>query len=213
MLLVTGALHAEGKTTATGRLGSALAQAGHRVLLVSADLRVPRLHEMFGLPLDIGLSDILTVLDWDTGVFDEELMARSIHELIAPLHDKGRRGELHVITSGAKAKDPGRLIAGPAMTSVPRGFVRPTTTTSWWTPRRCSASPTARRSRATSTTCCSSTVPTGSRSSTSTSSARSSTGCHLRPIGIVVIGTRGEISPYYMQRRPALFEEDEAQRC
>ena len=34
---------------------------------------------------------------------------------------------------------------------------------------------------------------------------------HLRPLGIVVIGARGEISPYYMQRRPGLFEEDEAQ--
>jgi Mrp family chromosome partitioning ATPase len=34
---------------------------------------------------------------------------------------------------------------------------------------------------------------------------------HLRPLGIVVIGARGEISPYYMQRRPGLFAEDEAQ--
>ena len=32
----------------------------------------------------------------------------------------------------------------------------------------------------------------------------------LRPLGIVVIGARGEISPYYTQRRPSLFEEDEA---
>ena len=88
VLLVTGALHAEGKTTATARLGTALTQAGHRVLLISADLRVPRLHEMFGLPLDVGLSDILAALDWDTGVFDEELLAQSMHELIAPM----RRG-------------------------------------------------------------------------------------------------------------------------
>ena len=33
VILVTGALHAEGKTTATARLGRSLAQAGHRVLL------------------------------------------------------------------------------------------------------------------------------------------------------------------------------------
>jgi Mrp family chromosome partitioning ATPase len=33
----------------------------------------------------------------------------------------------------------------------------------------------------------------------------------LRPLGIVVIGARGEISPYYTQRRPGLFAEDEAQ--
>ena len=76
VLLMTGALHAEGKTTATARLGRALAQAGHRVLLVSADLRVPRLHEMFGLPLGFGLADILAVLDWNSGSLDERCSSR-----------------------------------------------------------------------------------------------------------------------------------------
>jgi capsular exopolysaccharide synthesis family protein len=36
-----------------------LAKAGKRVVLVSADLRQPRLHELFGLPNRHGLSDIL----------------------------------------------------------------------------------------------------------------------------------------------------------
>ena len=211
VLLVTGALHAEGKTTATGRLGSALAQAGHRVLLISADLRVPRLHEMFGLPLDVGLSDILTVLDWDTGVFDEELMARSIHELIAPMHDKGRRGELHVITSGAKVKDPGRLIAGPAMTSLLEHL-----RASDYDYILVDAPPLLGIADSQALARHVDDVLLVTRPDRLTlehvDELRSVIDrLHLRPIGIVVIGTRGEISPYYMQRRPGLFEEDEAQ--
>ena len=91
-------------------------RAGHRVLLVSADLRVPRLHELFGLPLGFGLSDILAVLDWTVGALDEALLgARRSTSDRARCDARRRRGELHVITSGTKAKDPGRLIAGPAM--------------------------------------------------------------------------------------------------
>jgi capsular exopolysaccharide synthesis family protein len=211
VLLVTGALHAEGKTTATARLGSALAQAGHRVLLISADLRVPRLHEMFGLPLDIGLSDILAVLDWDTGVFDEDLLARSIHELIAPMHDKGRRGELHVITSGSKVKDPGRLIAGPAMTSLLEHL-----RAADYDYILVDAPPLLGIADSQALARHVDDVVLVTRPDRLTlehvDELRSVIDrLHLRPIGIVVIGARGEISPYYMQRRPSLFEEDEAQ--
>jgi capsular exopolysaccharide synthesis family protein len=115
VILLTGALHAEGKTTATARLGWALAQAGERVLLVSADLRVPRLHEMFGLELGVGLADILAALDWDADAPKDELMQQAIRTVIPQLDGSARRGELQVIPSGAKAKDPGHLIAGPAM--------------------------------------------------------------------------------------------------
>jgi polysaccharide biosynthesis transport protein len=211
VLLVTGALHAEGKTTATARLGSALAQAGHRVLLISADLRVPRLHEMFGLPLDVGLSDILAVLDWDTGVFDEDLLARSIHELIAPMHDKGRRGELHVITSGSKVKDPGRLIAGPAMTSLLEHL-----RAADYDYILVDAPPLLGIADSQALARHVDDVVLVTRPDRLTlehvDELRSVIDrLHLRPIGIVVIGARGEISPYYMQRRPSLFEEDEAQ--
>lgn len=210
VLLVTGAMHAEGKTTATARLGSALAQAGHRVMLISADLRVPRLHEMFGLPLDVGLSDILSALDWDTGVFDEELLARSTHELIAPMHDRGRRGELHVITSGGKVKDPGRLIAGPAMTSL-LAHLRALD----YDYILVDAPPLLGIADSQALARHVDDVLLVTRPDQLTlehvDELRSVIDrLHLRPLGIVVIGARGEISPYYMQRRPGLFEEDEA---
>jgi capsular exopolysaccharide synthesis family protein len=59
VLLLTSASAREGKTTVTANLGVVLAEAGQRVLLVSADMRAPRLHVLFGLPNWTGLTDIL----------------------------------------------------------------------------------------------------------------------------------------------------------
>jgi polysaccharide biosynthesis transport protein len=49
----------EGKSTTAANLAVALAESGREVLLVSADLRRPRIHELFGLQNESGLSDIL----------------------------------------------------------------------------------------------------------------------------------------------------------
>jgi capsular exopolysaccharide synthesis family protein len=211
LLLLTGALHAEGKTTATARLGRALTQAGHRVLLVSADLRVPRLHEMFGLQLGAGLSDILAVLDWDASTFDDELLERATHVVVAQGQGKGRRGELHVITSGTKAKDPGRLIAGPAM----KAFIEHVRGLDYDyvlidAPPLLGIADSQALARHVDDILL---VNRLDRLTLETVDELRDVidRLHLRPLGIVVIGARGEISPYYMQRRPALFEEDEAQ--
>jgi capsular exopolysaccharide synthesis family protein len=210
-ILVTGALHAEGKTTATARLGRALAQAGHRVLLVSADLRVPKLHDMFGLPLGVGLADILVVLDWDTQTFDDDLMDQATHEVIGAVQGTARRGELHVITSGTKAKDPGRLVAGPAM----KAFLDHVRTLDYEyvlidAPPLLGIADSQALARFVDE------VLLVNRLDRLTLERVDELRdvldrLHLRPLGIVVIGARGEISPYYMQRRPGIFAEDEAQ--
>jgi receptor protein-tyrosine kinase len=49
----------EGKTTVLSNLGIVLAQTNRRVLLVDADVRKPRLHEVFDLPNTAGLADCL----------------------------------------------------------------------------------------------------------------------------------------------------------
>lgn len=51
----------EGKTFTAANLAVTFAQIGNRTLLVDADLRGGRLHEMFGLPNDRGLSTMLSL--------------------------------------------------------------------------------------------------------------------------------------------------------
>lgn len=50
----------DGKTFFAANLAIALAQLGGRTLLVDADLRSPRLHQVFGLENKVGLSGILS---------------------------------------------------------------------------------------------------------------------------------------------------------
>jgi capsular exopolysaccharide synthesis family protein len=49
----------EGKTTVTANLAVSLAQADKRVIVVSCDLRKPRLHRFFNLANDIGVTSVL----------------------------------------------------------------------------------------------------------------------------------------------------------
>jgi capsular exopolysaccharide synthesis family protein len=58
-IIVTSPHAGEGKSSTTANLGVALAQAGKRVVLVSADLRKPRLHNFFGVRATPGLTNML----------------------------------------------------------------------------------------------------------------------------------------------------------
>jgi succinoglycan biosynthesis transport protein ExoP len=59
-IVVTSAGPGEGKSIVAANLAIALAQAGQRVLLVDADMRRPRVHEIFGNNQEPGLSNLLT---------------------------------------------------------------------------------------------------------------------------------------------------------
>jgi capsular exopolysaccharide synthesis family protein len=59
MLLITSALPNEGKSTVAVNLAHSLALGGARVLLVDADLRRGRLHELLDLKAEPGLGDLL----------------------------------------------------------------------------------------------------------------------------------------------------------
>jgi receptor protein-tyrosine kinase len=59
VILITSAGHGEGKSSTVSNLGIALAEINQRVLLIDADLRKPRLHDIFNLPNTWGLSDLL----------------------------------------------------------------------------------------------------------------------------------------------------------
>lgn len=58
-LVVTSSHLGEGKTTTTANLGLSLANSGHFVILVDANVRNPQLDEYFGIRPDVGFSDLL----------------------------------------------------------------------------------------------------------------------------------------------------------
>ena len=58
-LVITSAGPGEGKSLVASNLAIAMAQAGQRVLLIDADMRRPRVHEIFGGEQEPGLSNVL----------------------------------------------------------------------------------------------------------------------------------------------------------
>jgi len=96
----------EGKTTVTGNLGIALAQANRRVLVIDGDLRRPRLHKSIGVSNEVGLRDILR------GDIDFERV---------PLHQFCRSSQvpnLSILPSGSGSEEPSSLLYSPRLRSL-----------------------------------------------------------------------------------------------
>jgi capsular exopolysaccharide synthesis family protein len=96
VIVVTSALGGEGKSTTSANLAVVLARSGRKVILVSADLRKPRLERFFGLPGDVGLSDLLA---------DPTMDAPS--RIVDPGHSN-----LRLLPSGLPPANPAELLAG-----------------------------------------------------------------------------------------------------
>jgi tyrosine-protein kinase len=114
IVLVTSALHGEGKTEVTAGLGLALSQAGLGTWLISADMRWPRLHELFDVDQAPGLAEILAGARINRdGVPD---LMTTDHTLEYRAHVG--QGALHVLASGSKPRDPAKLLASDALDTL-----------------------------------------------------------------------------------------------
>jgi capsular exopolysaccharide synthesis family protein len=89
VMVVTSAGPAEGKSTVVSNLGIAIAEVNQKTLLIDADLRKPRQHDIFNLKNDRGLSELLRSKDPIATLLESGI----IQETDVP--------DLYVLTSGA----------------------------------------------------------------------------------------------------------------
>ena len=98
-LIVTSSLPAEGKTFVAANLAQSIVrQPDRKVLLIDADLRASRLHQLLGAPRSPGLSDYLR------GVADEFQVVQ-----------KGSESNLCFIPAGSEAPNPSELLLNDRM--------------------------------------------------------------------------------------------------
>jgi succinoglycan biosynthesis transport protein ExoP len=102
VLMVTSPSAGDGKTTTSANLAVALAQAGKSVIIVSADLRKPRLHRFFeGITNVEGLVDVLTG-------------DRGVRQVLQP----SAIPNLSVMACGPISSSPAELLHAPRMAAM-----------------------------------------------------------------------------------------------
>ncbi|MFN2489079.1 MAG: polysaccharide biosynthesis tyrosine autokinase [Actinomycetota bacterium] len=107
-VLVTSPSAGEGKTVTTANLGVALAAAGHRVALVSGDLRRPTLEGYFRIDNRVGLTTWLLGEQTQTWLLGEEI------EWYKLFRETGI-ANVAVLPSGPIPSNPAELLASPAL--------------------------------------------------------------------------------------------------
>lgn len=93
----------DGKTFFSANLAVVLSQLGGRTLLIDADMRGPRQHEVFGMENSLGLSGLLS--------------GRAGHNVIRPVPDLP---SLFLLSGGAVPPNPIELVERPAFSIVLR---------------------------------------------------------------------------------------------
>ncbi|WP_334172073.1 polysaccharide biosynthesis tyrosine autokinase [Sinomonas sp.] len=96
--VITSAMESEGKSSTASNLAIALDNAGHKVIVVDADLRRPKLATYMGLEGAVGLTDLL--------------IGRA--EMDDAVQQWGR-GNLHVLPAGSVPPNPSELLGSAKM--------------------------------------------------------------------------------------------------
>lgn len=106
VLMLTSSMHAEGKTTVATRVARLLASSGHRTLLISGDLRWPRLDALLHVEGRPGFSDLLAA---------EQSGGLTAERITAAIVEGGGRdrtaGGADVLPSGTLSSDAARLLS------------------------------------------------------------------------------------------------------
>lgn len=102
-LAVVSAGAREGRSRVCANLALSLAQAGHRTLLIDADMRRPVQHELFGLDTGSGLSGLLASENGAAGV-----RYVCVSE------------NLYVLRAGPLPSNPAELVCGPGLSELTR---------------------------------------------------------------------------------------------
>jgi capsular exopolysaccharide synthesis family protein len=108
LLVLTSASPKEGKSTVVSNLGIALAEIRQRVLVIDADLRKPRLHEIFNLPNQVGLSDLL----------QSHSVNSDLHLLVSGMILETSVPGLSVLPSGPPAYAAANLLYSPVLAEM-----------------------------------------------------------------------------------------------
>jgi capsular exopolysaccharide synthesis family protein len=101
LIQITSPNGADGKTTLAANLAISIAQAGMKCLILDADFRKPKIHTLFGVPNEVGLTSVLT------GGADLE-------ETIAPCAVPG----LSVLPCGPLPHNPAEVLMAPQFGDV-----------------------------------------------------------------------------------------------
>jgi len=99
--LITSAVKGDGKTITAVNLATMLAMTHKKVVLVDADLRLPRCHDLFALDNFFGLTEVLTG-------------ARELRDTIRPTGIEG----LDILSSGEIPPNPSELLGSERMRAV-----------------------------------------------------------------------------------------------
>jgi capsular exopolysaccharide synthesis family protein len=103
-LLITSSLPSEGKTTTATNTSIILAQTGARVLMIDADMRRPRMHSVFGIENEHGLSTLLA-----SGLSDSD---------ITQAIQQDEKTKVFLLPSGPIPPNPSELIGSEQMASL-----------------------------------------------------------------------------------------------
>jgi len=110
VLVLTSPSPQEGKSTVICNLAIALSEINHRVLLIDADMRLPRLHAVFDLPNTFGLSDVLQERTPIEDYVDESLVRKTAIP------------DLYVLPAGPARTNLSRLLYSSRMKELIRRF-------------------------------------------------------------------------------------------